>query len=70
VTRTHWAGTQVGARVTLPTPALRQKAEQELPSLSAGLAKVGFTLQAAECTTGEAEPAQAGPVPTVVSIYA
>jgi hypothetical protein len=56
------AGTQVGARVTLATPALRQKAEQELPSLSATLAKLGFTRQAAQYTMGEAEPAQGGPV--------
>jgi hypothetical protein len=64
------AGTHVGARVILPTDELRDRAEQELPSLGTGLAKLGFTLQAAHCTTGDPPPLADGPTPATLSRYA
>ena len=63
-------GSHVGAHIKLPTPQLRDRAEQELPGLNAGLARLGFMLQAADCTTGEPPQFADGMAPTLVAKYA
>jgi hypothetical protein len=50
------AGRKISAQVASTTPDLKSLAEEEIPSLAAGLAEIGFNLQSSRCSVSVPSP--------------